>query len=199
MTFAVFASGYGSNLQAIINAVKSKKIKAKLALVIADRADAYALRRAKKAKVPAVFIDPKLYADREAFDRHAVGLLRKANVDVVVLAGFMRILSGYFIKEYRNKILNIHPSLLPAFKGAHAIKDAFDYGVKVTGVTVHIVDEQMDNGPIILQEPLPVRSKDTLAQLTAKIHRLEHKVYPHTIDLFIRGKCTISGRKVIVG
>lgn len=195
MKFAVFVSGNGSNLQAIINAVKQKKIKADLTLVVSDRAQAYALTRAQKAGIESVIIDPKSFPDRESFDREAVRRLQERGVDFVVLAGFMRILSPYFIQSYENKILNIHPALLPAFKGAHAIKDAFEYGVKTTGVTIHLVDEKVDNGPIIMQEAICVTPRDTLASLEKKIHAVEHKLYPKAIDLFARGRVHAISRQ----
>ncbi len=198
MNFAVFASGHGSNLQAIIDALKKKKIKTRLALVVCDRKDARALQRAAKAKIPSVLIDPQSFPNRELFDREAVKHLEAARIDFIVLAGFMRILSPYFIKAYEGKILNIHPSLLPAFKGAHAIRDAFAHAVKVTGVTVHFVTEELDHGPIILQESLAVSSQDTLASLEKKIHGLEHKLYPKAIDLFARGRLSFAGRKVVI-
>lgn len=196
MNFAVFASGRGGNLQAIIRAVKSGAIKANLALVFSDNPEAMALTRAQKAKIPAVSLSPKAFSTREDFDRAVVQNLKAYNIDFIVLAGYMRLLSGYFIGAYRNKILNIHPSLIPAFRGAHGIRDAFDYGVKVTGVTVHFVVEEMDAGPIIAQEVVPVLSKDTAASLEAKIHRVEHAMYPKIIDAFARGKITVTGRKV---
>ena len=198
MNFAVLASGNGSNLQAIITAVKSKKIKADLSVVISDRADAFVLVRARKAKIPTIVISPKDFSDRESFDRALVDQLKRSSVDFVVLAGFMRILSPHVIKSYPNKILNIHPALLPAFKGAHAIKDAFEYGVKTTGVTVHFVDEQMDHGAIICQEPVQILPKDTLKKLEQRIHAVEHKVYSKVIGLFAAGKLKVRGRSVSV-
>ena len=196
MNFAVLASGNGSNLQAIITALKAKKIKANLVVVISDRADAFALVRARKAKIPTAVINPKDFSDRESFDRVLVDQLKRSSVDFVVLAGFMRILSGHVIKSYPNKILNIHPALLPAFKGAHAIKDAFEYGAKMTGVTVHFVDEQVDHGAIICQEPVKILPKDTLKKLEQRIHTIEHKVYPKMIGLFSAGKLKVRGRSV---
>ncbi len=196
MRFAVLASGNGSNLQAIINAVKSKKIKADLCLVISDKKDAFALARARKAKIASLYINPKDHAYREAFDRAMVLHLREQKIDFIALAGYMRLLSPYFIHQYANKILNIHPALLPAFKGTHGIKDAFDYGVKVTGPTVHFVTEEMDAGAIILQEPLAVLPKDTLETLAAKIHKAEHRIYPKAINLFARGKLKLTARQV---
>lgn len=199
MNFAVLASGKGSNLQAVLSALKAGKIKAKLKVVFSDRADALALARAVKAKVPAVaHISPKTFPTREAFDAAVVDLLKKEGVDFVVLAGYMRILSPVFIRAFRNRILNIHPALLPAFKGGHAIKDALDYGAKVTGVTVHLVDEEVDHGPIIAQVPVEIRPKDTLATLEARIHKAEHALYPKVIDLFARGKVKVLGRVVVL-
>lgn len=192
--FAVFASGYGSNLQAIIDALKKDKVSARLCLVVSDNKKAFALTRALKAGIPTVTFDPQAFATRQAMDRAMIKELRTFHVDFVVLAGYMRILSPVFVKAFHNKILNIHPSLLPSFKGAHAIKDAFDYGVRSTGVTVHLVDEKVDHGPILAQEALSIRAKDTLRTLEARIHRIEHKMYPKIIDLFAKGK--ISTRRL---
>lgn len=188
MNFAVFASGYGGNLQAIIDAAKKKKIKAGLELVFSDKADAFALKRAQKSKIPTLCIDPKDFSSREEFDKAVLVQLKKHHIDFIVLAGYMRLLSGHFIRQYHGKVLNIHPALLPSFKGVHGIRDAFDHGVKVTGVTVHFVVEDMDAGPIIAQESVEIRPKDTLASLEARIHRAEHRLYPQAIDLFARGK-----------
>ncbi|MFA5059517.1 MAG: phosphoribosylglycinamide formyltransferase [Candidatus Omnitrophota bacterium] len=194
--FAVFASGHGSNLEAIIRAVKKGSIKARLALVVSDKSNAYALTRAKKANIKTLVVSSENFPDRESFDREVIKHLKDEKIDFIVLAGFMRILSAVFINEYRDRILNVHPALLPSFKGAHAIKDAFDHGVKVTGVTVHFVDEKVDNGAIILQQEVKVSPKDTLETLEEKIHRVEHKLYPQAISLFVRDKISASGRKV---
>ncbi|MFH0754460.1 MAG: phosphoribosylglycinamide formyltransferase [Candidatus Omnitrophota bacterium] len=196
MNFAVLASGNGSNLQAIIEAAKKGKIKGALRLVVSDQADAFALTRAQKAGILSLVVDPGAYSSREAFDEAVVKALKKENIQLVVLAGFMRILSPVFIKAFPNHIINIHPALLPAFKGAHAIKDALEYGVRVSGVTVHFVDEQMDHGAIIAQEAVLVDPKDSFDALAARIHKVEHELYPKVIDLFLKGKLKISGRKV---
>jgi len=197
MNFAVLASGNGSNLQAIINAAKKGKIKGELKLVISDKPDAMALMRARKAGVEKVlFVNPKEFPSREDYDDELVALLRKEKVGLVVLAGFMRILSPVFIKAFRHKIVNIHPALLPAFKGGHAVQDALAYGVKVTGVTVHFIDEEVDHGAIIAQVALDVKPKDTIASLSKRIHKIEHVIYPKVIDLFLRGKLKVSGRLV---
>jgi len=198
MNFAVMASGRGSNLSAIIKAVNAGKINASLKAVLSDKKDAYALEHARQANIPAVYINPKDFKDRESFDRAVVERLHEFKIDFVVLAGYMRLVSIYFIQQYPNRILNIHPSLLPAFRGMHAIKDAYDYGSKVTGPTVHIVVEEMDDGPIILQEPIVIESHDTVESLEEKIHQAEYRIYPKAIDLFARGKIKIEGRKVIV-
>ncbi|MDE2028532.1 MAG: phosphoribosylglycinamide formyltransferase [Candidatus Omnitrophica bacterium] len=198
LNFAVLASGRGGNLLAIIKAVKAGKVRADLKIVISDKKDAFALEHARQAGVPAVHINPKDFPDRESFDRAVIDRLHESQVDFVVLAGYMRLLSVHFIQQFHNRILNIHPSLLPSFKGMHAIRDAFDHGVKVTGPTVHIVVEAMDDGPIIIQEPVRIEPDDTLESLEEKIHHAEHRIYPQAIDLFARGKLKIEGRRVII-
>ncbi|MCX5666368.1 MAG: phosphoribosylglycinamide formyltransferase, partial [Candidatus Omnitrophica bacterium] len=148
INIAVLVSGSGTNLQAIIDSVSKGYIPAKIAFVLSDKKKAFALERAKKSGIETITLDKNDYKTREDFDIEIVRHLKKKNVELVVLAGFMRILSPYFIKEYKNKIINVHPALLPSFKGSHGIKDALDHGVKVTGVTVHFVDEELDGGPI---------------------------------------------------
>ncbi len=198
MKFAVLVSGNGTNLQAIIDAVKKKKIRAQLALVICDNPQAYALQRARKAKIKLVFINPQAFADRKSYDREMVKYLKQEKIDFIVLAGFMRILSEEFVRKYQGKILNVHPSLLPAFRGGRAIADAFEYGVKVTGVTVHFVDALVDHGTVVLQQAVAVKPNDTLSTLEKRIHKVEHKIYPRAIDLFARGRLRIRARKVLV-
>jgi len=195
VNFAVFASGNGTNLQAIIKALKKGKINANLALVLSDNKEAYALKRAKRAKIKTVVVEAKNFSSREDYDAEIVKILEQEKIDFIVLAGFMRIITSVLINNFRNKILNIHPALLPSFKGTHAIVDAFNYGVKVTGVTVHFVDEKMDHGPIILQGSVKVEEDDTAETLEAKIHKIEHKIYPEAIRLFSEGKIKIEGRK----
>ena len=196
MNIAVFASGKGTNLQAIINAVNQGKIKAVISLVITDRSEAKALGLAKKAGIETVYINPRDFSSREEFDKQAISYLEKNNVELVVLAGFMRLLSPYFVNKYKNRIMNIHPSLLPAFNGTSVIKDALNYGMKITGVTVHFINEDMDAGPIILQKPVMIEETDTLESLEEKIHRTEHQIYPEAINLFIEGRLEIAGRRV---
>lgn len=197
MNIAVFCSGNGTNLQAIINAVKSRKLKSvKIALVVSDNPGAYALARAKKAGIKTLVVERSQFAAKSDFEKQIIGSLKKENVRLVVLAGFMRIIGEDILREYKGKILNIHPALLPSFKGAHGIKDAFDYGVKATGVTVHLVDDKMDHGPIILQEAIPVKGNDTLESLESRIHKVEHKLYYKAIDLLVKGRIKIRGRKI---
>ncbi len=196
MNIAVFASGRGTNLQAILNAIKKNKLKANLSLVLSDNKTALALKRAKRAGIKTVFLDPKLFPAREDFDREALKYLEEAKVDLVVLAGFMRIVSPVLTARFPDRIINIHPALLPSFKGTQAIKDAFLYGVKVTGVTVHFVDEKLDHGAIILQAALKIKDTDTLESLEARIHKLEHKLYPEAIRLIVENRLKISQRSV---
>lgn len=197
MRIAVLVSGNGSNLQAIIAAVAARKIKAAVGLVVSDNLRARALTRARRAGIKTVCLEAKDFSDRESYDRALIKCLHDEKIDCVILAGFMRILSSGFVKQYKGKLLNIHPSLLPAFKGAQAIKDAFDYGVKVTGVTVHFVDEKVDHGPIVSQKEVIVRPNDTLKSLAARIHAVEHEIYPAAIGLLVEKKLAIRGRKVI--
>ena len=194
---AVLVSGRGSNLQAIIDSIEKGYIKnAAVNVVISNKADAYALERARSHGVNAVFLDPSEY-DRAGYDREILNVLKRDNTDLLLLAGYFRLLGNEIIEAYRNKILNIHPSLLPAFKGLHAQKQAFEYGVKVAGCTVHFVDEGLDSGPIILQSCVPVLSGDTEETLTDRILEQEHIIYPEAVRLFVEGKLKIEGRNVV--
>jgi phosphoribosylglycinamide formyltransferase-1 len=196
MNIAVLASGNGTNFEAIAKAVKKGYIKANLKLLIVDKEKAFARVRAKKFSVPDKFVSPKNYASRLNFDKAIVKILKKEKIDLVVLAGFMRVLTPYFVKSFKNKILNIHPALLPAFKGVNSIERAYKYGCKVTGVTVHFLDDKVDHGPIVLQAEVKITKNMTLAQLETKIHNLEHKLYPLAIRLCVEKKLKIRGRKV---
>jgi phosphoribosylglycinamide formyltransferase-1 len=198
VNIAVLCSGNGSNLQAIIDSVKKGRIRAKIALVASDNKDAFALTRAKKALIETLVLDPRLFKSRDDFDKELTANLKKRDVGLVVLAGFMRLMSPYFIKEYKLRIMNIHPALLPSFKGTHGIRDALAYGVKVTGPTVHFVDEELDHGPIILQRAVEVRDDDTETTLLERVHREEHKIYPEAIKLFAEGRLKVEGRTVKV-
>jgi len=195
---AVFCSGNGSNLQAILDATRTGRVRVRVALVISDRADAYALTRARRAGVEARYVNPKHYPSRKAYERHLIALCEARRVRVVCLAGFMRILSPVFVRRYSSRILNIHPALLPAFPGAHAVRDALAWGAKVTGVTVHLVDDQVDHGPILLQEAVAIRPGETEAALLARIHRVEHRLYPRAIRLLLAGRIRLRGRMVQV-
>jgi phosphoribosylglycinamide formyltransferase-1 len=198
MNIAVFASGRGSNFSAIIKAAEKGNIKGKLGLLVCDNHEAGAISRARRAGVKVAVVLRKDFSSKKEFENKIIRSLKDNKIGLIVLAGFMRILSPEFVREFSGKILNIHPSLLPAFKGGQAIKDAFDYGAKLTGVTVHFVDEEMDHGPIILQGSIRIERTDTLESLEEKIHKLEHKLYPLAIELFLEGKLKISGRKVAV-
>ncbi len=193
---AVFASGQGSNFSAIIQAVKKRKIKGAVGLLVCDRHEAGVISRARRAGVKVAVVLRKDFASKSAFENKIIQNLKENKIELIVLAGFMRLLSPEFVKIYSGRIINIHPSLLPASKGEQGIKDAFDYGAKITGVTVHFVDEEIDHGPIILQGAVEIKKTDTLESLESKIHRLEHKLYPQAIALFLEGKLNITGRKV---
>jgi len=196
MNIAVFASGRGTNFAAIIKAVKSGKIKAKLSLLVCDNPKAQAILRAKKAGVKVALVKREDFATKKDFEIEITRRLKENKIEIILLAGFMRLLSPEFVRRYRGRILNIHPSLLPAFKGTQGIKDAFVYGAKVTGVTVHFVDEELDHGPIILQAPVEINKHDTPASLEEKIHKVEHKLYPQAVKLFVEGRLKIEGRRV---
>jgi len=195
-SIAVFASGRGTNFSAIFQEIKKKRLKACLRLLVCDNPKAKVLQRAQKVGVRIALINPKDFLSRKDFESRIIQELENDKIDLIVLAGFMRLLSAEFVRRYRGRILNIHPSLLPSFKGTQGIKDAYDYGVKVTGVTVHLVDEKLDHGPIILQEAVRIEEEDTLASLERKIHRVEHRIYPEAIRLFLEGRLRLDGRKV---
>ncbi|WP_315444745.1 phosphoribosylglycinamide formyltransferase [uncultured Selenomonas sp.] len=192
----VLCSGRGSNLASIIEAIERGEIRAEIAVVIADKADAYALERAREKGIPAVAVVYRDYAERADFERALLTELHTHGVTLVVLAGFMRILSPVFVHAYTGRILNIHPALLPSFPGAHAHRDVLAYGVKVSGCTVHFVDEGMDSGPIILQASVPVQEGDTEEALAARVLAQEHRIFPEAIKLYVEGRLRTDGRKV---
>jgi len=187
MNLAIFASGRGTNFSAIIKAVKLKKIKVGQVILVCDQPGAPVIKRAQKAGIAVVLIRREDFSSRFDFEAAIIQRLKNYKIGLIALAGFMRLLSPAFVKQYQNRIINIHPSLLPAFKGAQAIKDAFDAKAKSTGVTIHFVDEKVDHGPVILQQEIKIKSRDTLASLERKIHRLEYKLYPQVIKLFTSG------------
>lgn len=194
----ILASGRGSNLQSIIDAISTGKLAAQIGVVISDKPDANALKRAADLNLTAVCVDRKKYKTQQEFEQALVTELRLHQVDLVILAGFMRILSPYFVHAFANRIMNIHPSLLPAFPGKHAQEQAIHYGAKVSGCTVHFVDEGMDSGPIILQQTVPVLPDDTPATLAERILQQEHVIYPQAIKLYVENKLQIEGRMVKV-
>ena len=198
LRIGVLASGRGSNLQAIIGSIEAGKMDCRLMVVVSDRQDAHALERAKKHGAEAVFLDPKGYGTREAFDQAVLGVLAQHRVELVCLAGYMRVLSPQFVRALPGQIMNIHPALLPAFPGLHAQRQALRHGVKVSGATVHFVDEGVDTGPIICQAAVPVREDDTEETLSARILEHEHRLYPRAIRLYAEGRLSILGRRVLV-
>ncbi|MEK6715609.1 MAG: phosphoribosylglycinamide formyltransferase [Candidatus Omnitrophota bacterium] len=198
MNIAVFASGRGSNFSAILKAIKKGVIKADLSLLICDNPKAAVLTAAARAGIKSALVKRQDFTHKEEFENRIIQCLEEEKIDLIVLAGFMRILSPEFVQKYKGRILNIHPALLPSFKGAHAIKDAYEYGVKLTGVTVHFVDEEMDHGPIILQVPLRIKENDTLESIERKLHKIEHKIYPQAIKLWTEGKLKLSQRVVML-
>jgi phosphoribosylglycinamide formyltransferase 1 len=194
----VLISGRGSNLQAIIDAIAESRLEATIALVISNRSDAPGLDRAAAAGIETLVIEHRAFTSRADFDRAMIAELRQRGVTLVCLAGFMRMLGPEFVQAYPNAILNIHPSLLPAFPGIDAQKQAWEHGVKVTGATVHFVDAQLDAGPIVLQSPVLVQPHDTADTLAARILVEEHRLYPEAIRLVLDGGWKVAGRRVIV-
>ena len=194
----VLISGGGTNLQAIIDAIAAKKLDAEICVVLSNQADAYGLARAKQHGIATAVLDHKSFASREDYDQAVVDVLRARGVELVILAGFMRLLSPVFIKAYSNRIMNIHPSLLPSFPGLHVQKKALDHGVRFAGCTVHFVNEECDEGPIIIQAVVPVYPDDDEATLAARILKQEHRIYPRAIQLYAEGQLHVTGRKVLV-
>ena len=194
----VLISGGGTNLQAIIDAIEAKNLDAEICVVLSNKADAYGLARAKQHGIATAVLDHKSFASREDYDQAVVDVLRARGVELVILAGFMRLLSPVFIKAYSNRIMNIHPSLLPSFPGLHVQKKALDHGVRFAGCTVHFVNEECDEGPIIIQAVVPVYPDDDEATLAARILKQEHRIYPRAIQLYAEGQLHVTGRKILV-
>jgi phosphoribosylglycinamide formyltransferase-1 len=190
---AVLASGGGTNLQALLD---DPDVGPSVVLALSDRADAGALDRARDRSVEAVHVDPAAFADRAAFDRAVLKNLRERDIDIVALAGFMRILGSELVGAFRGRILNVHPALLPAFPGARAVADALDWGVKVTGVTVHLVDEEVDHGPVVFQEAIEVLPDDDWDALEARVHEVEHRLLPAAVKALAAGRLVVEGRIV---
>ena len=199
MKIAVLASGSGTNLQALIDQIHhDENSGVEIAVVVSDRRKAYALTRAMEAGIPTNVVRVRDFPDRDAFDAEISRILDRCGVELIVLAGFMKLFQSAFVRKYRNRIINIHPSLLPAFPGAHPVPDTLAYGVKVSGVTVFLVDEGVDAGPIIAQVSVPVFDHDDEESLLKRIHTEEHKLYPQVVRWYADGAIEIVGRKVLV-
>lgn len=196
LNIGVLASGRGSNFQSIIDAVEGGYIKATVSVLITDKPDAFAIQRAKKHHIECIIMIQKQFSSKDVYFEKIADELKSRGVGLVVLAGFMRIVGKPLIDAFRNRIINIHPALLPAFPGLHGQQQAHEYGVKISGCTVHFVDEGMDTGPIIIQAAIPVRDNDTEESLAARILTFEHKIYPEAVRLFSEGRIRVAGRKV---
>ena len=198
----VLLSGRGSNLQAVIDAVEAGTLSATIAVVISNKKDAAGLERARKHGVPDVFLDPKPFAgqpdSRDAYDRALLDLLRKHEIELVLLAGYMKIVTPVLVKAYEHRMMNIHPSLLPAFPGLEVQRKAIDHGCKIAGCTVHFVTEGVDEGPIIIQAAVPILETDTPEILAARILEQEHRIYPRAVQLYAEGRLRVEGRRVVV-
>ena len=198
----VLASGRGSNLQAIIDAIEREALSAEIAVVLSNKQDAVALERARTHGAPAVWLDPKPFAgrpeSREAYDRAVLEVLQKHEVDVVLLAGYMKIVTAVLVSAYENRMMNIHPSLLPSFPGLDVQKKAIEHGCKIAGCTVHFVTEGVDEGPIIIQAAVPIVEGDTADTLAARILEHEHRIYPRAVQLYAEGRLRVEGRRVVV-
>ncbi|HSN03944.1 MAG TPA: phosphoribosylglycinamide formyltransferase [Nitrospira sp.] len=199
---AVLASGRGSNLQAIIDAIEARQVQAMIVAVISNKKDAVALERARKHAIQDIFVDPKPFAgqpdSREAYDRGLLALLQEHNVELVLLAGYMKIVTAVLVNAYANRMMNIHPSLLPSFPGLDVQKKAIEWGCKLAGCTVHFVTEGVDEGPIIVQAAVPILDQDTPETLAARILEQEHKIYPRAVQLFAEGRLRVDGRRVFI-
>jgi phosphoribosylglycinamide formyltransferase 1 len=196
LSIGILASGRGSNFQSIIDSITSGYLKARIAVLITDNPNAYAIERAGKHDIEAIIMIPKQYASRNEYFKAVVRELKVREVGLVALAGFMRIIGKPLIDAFQNRIMNIHPALLPSFPGLHGQKQANDYGVKISGCTVHFVDEGMDTGPIIIQAALPVAFEDSEDALSERILKMEHKIFPEAIRLFAENRLEVVGRKV---
>ncbi len=196
LNIGVLVSGSGSNLQSIIDHIEKGLLQARIRIVLSNNPDAYALERAKRHGIPSVVLQHQDFRDREAFDGKMVEILRSNEVELVVMAGFMRVLSPLFLRAFPLRVLNIHPALLPSFPGLHGQAKAFDYGVRFSGCTVHFADEGVDSGPIIIQAVVPVCTGDTADTLAERILREEHRIYPQAIQWYAEGRLEVVGRKV---
>ena len=198
IALGVLISGAGTNLQAIIDRIAAGRLDGAVRVVVSNRPEADGLRRAAAAGIATRVVDHRSFATREEFDRAVVGVLREAGVELVVLAGFDRLITPAFLDAYPLRIMNIHPALLPSFKGLHAERQALAYGAKIAGASVHFVDEHTDHGPLIVQGAVAVHPDDTEVTLQARIHAVEHEIYPLAIQLFAEGRLQVEGRRVVV-
>ncbi len=196
LNIAILASGSGSNAQAIFDKIDAGHLDAQVSLVISNRPGAQVLERAKKHSIPTLELDHKAYADRESFDTRLVSALQECNADLIVLAGYMRILTPVFLQAFEGKVINVHPAILPSFVGAHGAADACAYGVKLSGCTVHFVNEEVDGGAIIAQAVVPVLANDDAQLLQKRIQKLEHRLFPQVIQWFAEKRIEIHGRHV---
>jgi phosphoribosylglycinamide formyltransferase-1 len=194
----VFISGRGSNFKNIHDAILAGKINAEIALVFSNRDEAPGLQIARDRNLETLYLNPKLYATREEYDREIIKEVGKRAVDLICLAGYMKVLTPLFCREFRHRIMNIHPALLPSFPGLHVQQKALDWGVKFSGATVHFVAEEVDMGPIIIQAVVPVLQDDTEETLSDRILKEEHKIYPEAVRLFFEGRLEVRGRRVFI-
>lgn len=197
-SIAVFISGSGSNLQSIIDSIEARRVSAQIAVVVSNEPDAYGLVRAAKHGIPTAVINHHDYATRQEFEGAVLSVLQETPIDLICLAGFMRLLTPDFLRRFPQRVINIHPALLPSFPGTHGQADAFNYGVKFSGCTIHFVDEGVDTGPIIMQAVVPVLPDDDVESLKARILAQEHKIYPQVIQFFAEGRVKIVDKKVII-
>lgn len=198
LNLAILASGRGSNFSAIGEAVSQNKLNAQIRVLISDKAEALALEKARDLNISALHINPRNYASMADYEVELVKRLQEFDIDIVALAGYMRLVGTHFLKAFKNRVVNIHPSLLPAFKGLNAQKQALDYGVKYSGCTVHLVDEGMDTGPIIMQSVVPIYNDDTEESLTARILEEEHKIYWQSLQFIASGQLYIKDRQIFI-
>ena len=196
INIGILASGRGSNLQAILDAIEKGEIKAKVRIVLSDKKDAPARSRAQQAGILGTFLDPKNFGSREAYDEKIVNLMKENHVELIILAGYMRIITPQLIKAYKNRIMNVHPSLLPSFPGLRAQKKTLQWGTKISGCTVHFVEETVDQGPIIIQAAVSVKADDTEASLASRILEQEHRILPQAIQYYAEGRLRVVGRCV---
>ena len=198
LKIAILASGSGTNAQAMIDKAAQGTLDVSIALIVCNRPGAGVIARAEKAGIPCLVLDHKTFADRESFDACMVQALREAGAELVVLAGYMRLLTPVFLEAFAGRVINIHPALLPSFPGVHGGADACEYGVKISGCTVHFVEEKMDSGPVIIQAAVPVNPGEEVDDLMQRIHAMEHRIYPQAIHWFAQNRINVWGREVHV-